>query len=229
MMRSEEEIPQDTIAYFHAQKGLVFLNTDMSHQHILSINLFPSIFIRQLLDQLKQMGHESIACLHLQSDISDVLNNRISQWEYWSTLNDNDAPILKANINPFNEGNTFLDAQIKKGTFESSTAVFCTTVHAAIALVRACKNNGIDPEKDISICTVDDEGIGMHSTPSITCFKKPDIQKILRPVFNWIKAGGDPDRWKGPLLIEPANLDIYAGETMHPPAAPLKKKVRSKK
>ncbi|QHI68015.1 GntR family transcriptional regulator [Tichowtungia aerotolerans] len=214
---SEEKIPEETLLQFLAKDGLVFLNTNMSHHQILSINLYPAIFVRQLLDQLSQMGHQNIACLHLQSDISDVLNNRISQWEYWSTLNENTAPFIKANINPFNEGYTFLDEQIQKGALKNITAVFCTTVHAAIALIRACKNNGLDPEKDISICTIDDEGIGMHSTPSITCFEKPDIQKILRPVFNWIKAGGNLDTWKGPLLIEPANLKVYPGETLHPP------------
>ena len=167
------------------------------------------------MDQLNHKGHNSIACLHLQSDISDVLNNRISQWEYWSSLNENKAPMIKADINPFNEGYKFLDSQIKKGVFEDTTAVFCTTVHAAIAMVHACKNNGINPEKDLAICTVDDEGIGMQSTPSITCFQQPDIQKILHPVFNWIKAGGDPDTWKGPFLIEPSSLKIYTGETKY--------------
>ncbi len=213
-----EAIPPDTLEQFQSKNGLVLLNTDMSHNRVLSINLYPAIFVGQLLDRLNRVGHRSIACLHLQSDLSDVLNRRIGQWEHWSTMNENEAPLIKANINPFNEGYTFLDSQIKKGIFNDTTAVFCTTVYAAIAMVRACKNNGIDPEKDISICTVDDEGIGMYSTPSITCFDKPDIQKILRPVFNWIKAGGSQDDWKGPLLVEPASLKIHDGETTHPPA-----------
>jgi hypothetical protein len=224
MVPTAEEIPQDILEQFHSQNGLVLLNTDMSHNHVLSINLYPAIFVGQLLDHLNRMGHQSIACLHLQSDLSDVLNRRISQWEYWSTMNENGAPLIKANISPFNEGYTFLDSQIKKGIFKDTTAVFCTTVHAAIALIRACKNNGINPEKDISICTVDDEGIGMYSTPSVSCFEKPDIQKILRPVFNWIKAGGRLDKWKGPLLVEPASLKIYTGETTHPQPKPSKKK-----
>lgn len=215
---SGDVIPRDTLAQFQSKKGLVFLNTNMSHYQILSMNLFPEIFVRQLLDRLARKGHRFVACLHLQSDGSDVLNNRISQWEYWSILNENDAPLIKADINPFNAGEPFLNSQIKKGMFKDSTAVFCTTVHAAIALIRACKNNGIDPEKDLAICTIDDEGIGMHSTPSVTCFKPPDIQKMLRPVFNWIKQGGDLKTWKGPLLIEPAGLEIYEGETLHSPA-----------
>lgn len=219
-----EEIPQATLDLFRSKKGLVLLNTDMSHLNMLSINLFPAIFVRQFLDHLSQMGHQSIACLHLDSDLSDVLNRRIGQWEYWSTMNDNDAPVIKANISPFNEGYTFLDSQIKKGVFKNTTAVFCTTVHAAIALIRACKDNGINPEKDIAICTADDEGTGMHSTPSVSCFEKPDIQKILRPIFNWIKAGGNPDQWKGPLLIEPASLKIYDGETTHPPNKEIQRK-----
>lgn len=222
---SAEEIPQNTLEQLRSKNGLVFLNTDMSHHHILSINLFPAIFVRQLLDQFHQMGHKTIACLHLQTDISDVLNSRISQWEYWSSLNDNQAPFIKANISPFDEGYTFLDNQIKEGLLKKTSAVFCTTVHAAIALIRACKNNGINPEKDIAICTVDDEGIGMHATPSITSFQQPDIQKILRPVFNWIKVGGSSKSWKGPFLIEPSSLDIYKGETSHPPAKSRHKKV----
>ncbi len=222
MIPTAEEIPQATLELFHSKNGLVLLNTDMSHNQVLSINLFPAIFVRQFLDHLSQMGHRSIACLHLDSDLSDVLNRRINQWEYWSTMNDNDAPFIKANISPFNEGYAFLDSQIKQGVFKNTTAVFCTTVHAAIALIRACKDNGINPEKDMAICTADDEGIGMHSTPSVSCFEKPNIQKILQPIFNWVKAGGRPDQWKGPFLIEPAVLKIYEGETTHPPRKGIK-------
>lgn len=214
----EETAPENMLGQFESKKGLVFLNTNLSHHHILSVNLFPAIFVRQLLDRLQHVGHHSIACIHLQSDISDVLNNRIGQWEYWSALNNNEAPLIKADVDPFDEGYDFLDKQIKKGALENVTAAFCTTVHAAIALIRGCKNNGIDPEKEISICTVDDEGIGMHATPSITCFRQPDIQKILQSIFNWIQGGGDVHAWKGPLLIEPSSLDIYEGETFHPPA-----------
>jgi len=215
---SVEEIPPDTLAKLRSTKGVVMLNSDMSHFDILSVRLFPGVFVRQILDRLARQSHKSIACLHLQTDKNAVLSDRINQWEYWSVLNENDAPLVKADINPFNEGDDFLDAQIKKGKFKDSTAVFCTTIHAAIALIRACKNNGIDPERDLAICTIDDEGIGVHSTPSVGCFKRPDIQKILRPIFNWIQKGGDTDKWKGPLLVEPSRLEIYGGETMHPPA-----------
>lgn len=223
---SEEEIPRDTMEQLQSKNGLVMLNSDMSHHHLLSINLFPGIFVRQTLDRLSQLGHQSIACLHLQSDKSDVLNSRINQWEYWSTLNENEAPLIRADINPFNEGAAFLDSAIRKNRFENSTAVFCTTVHAAIALIRACKNNGIDPERDIAIYTIDDEGIGMHSTPSVSCLKKPDIQKILHPILSWIKAGGMIQDWNGPLLVEPSSLEFYEGETSHPPARKQRKQTK---
>ncbi len=220
---SEEEIPKETLELFRSQNGLVMLNTDMSHQGVFSINLFPKIFVRQILDRLADMGHKSIACLHLQTDKSNTLNDRIDQWEYWSALNENKEPLIQADINPFNEGEDFVTSLIKKGRFKNSTAVFCTTIHAAIALIRACKNNGIDPEKDIAICTIDDEGIGMHSTPSVSCFKKPDIQNILRPVFKWIENGGEIRNWKGPLLVEPSSLEIYEGETFHIPPKSAKR------
>ena len=51
---SGEKIPKETLRQFHLKKGLVLLNTDMSHQNILSINLFPSTATRQLLDQLNK-------------------------------------------------------------------------------------------------------------------------------------------------------------------------------
>ena len=172
-----EKIPQDTLLKLQATNGLVMLNTDMSHAQILSIQLFPTICVKKTLDRLNRLGHKSIACLHIQSDHSDVLNERINRWEGWSKLNKNSAPLIQTDINAFDEGEVFLNDQIKKGHLKDSTAVFCTTIHAAIALLRACKNNGIDPEKDIAICTIDDEGIGIHSTPTVSAFKRPDIQK----------------------------------------------------
>lgn len=214
---ADENIPPNTLHKLQSTNGLVMLNTDMSHAHILSIQLFPKVFVQKALDRLGRLGHKSIACLHIQSDHSDVLNNRINQWKYWSGRNENNAPLIKADINAFDEGDVFLDSQIKKSRFIDSTAVFCTTIHAAIALIRACKNNGLDPEKDIAICTIDDEGIGMHSTPSVSCFRRPDIQKMLGPVFDWIQAGGNTLDWKGPLLLEPSSLEIYEGETSHSP------------
>lgn len=213
---SAEEIPAGTLEKLRSTRGVVMLNSDMARFQILSVRLFPGVFVRQLLDRMAGQA-QTIACLHLHDAINDVLNDRIDQWEYWSELNGNDAPLLKAEINPFNEGEAFLESQIKAGRLKNSTGVFCTTIHAAIALIRACKNSGIDPEKDLAICTIDDEGIGMHSTPSVGCFKRPDIQKILRPIFRWIRQGGDAEKWRGSLLVEPSELEIYAGETMHPP------------
>ena len=212
-----EEIPPDTLRKLQSTNGLVMLNTDMSHAHILSVALFPRIFVRQALDRLAQLSHKSIACLHIQSDVSDVLMDRIDQWKSWSVPNKNKAPLIKADIDASDEGDIFLDSQIKAGCLKGATAVFCTTIHAAIALIRACKNNGIDPEKDIAICTIDDEGIGMHSTPSVSCFRTPDVQKILHPIFNWIKAGGNVRDWKESLLVGPSSLEIYEGETSHSP------------
>ncbi len=212
-----EKIPPDTLRRLQSTNGLVMLNTDMSQSGILSVALFPKIFVRQALDRLVQLGHKSIACLHIQSDVSDVLMERINQWKCWSALSENDAPLIKADINALVEGDVFLDLQIKKGSFKEATAVFCTTIHSAIALIRACKNNGIDPEKDLAICTIDDEGIGMHSTPSVSCFRRPDVQKLLDPIFDWIKAGGDVRDWKNSLLVGPPSLEVYEGETSHSP------------
>lgn len=222
IVSSEEEIPPDTLKQFQSKTGLVMINNTISRYQILSVNIFPGVFVRHALDRLGQLSHKSIACLHLEADQSNVLQDRINQWKFWSMLNENDAPLIKANLNPLNDGDSFLASQIKKGAFKEATAVFCTTIHAAIAMIRACKDIGIDPEKDIAICTLDDEGIGMHSTPSVSCFKKPDIQKILHPIFNWIKEGGNNKDWNGPLLVEPISLKFYKGETFHPPAGAIK-------
>jgi len=224
IVSSEEEIPPDALKLLQSKRGVVMINNNVSRYKILSVNLFPGIFVRHALDRLARQSHKSIACLHIESDQSNILRDRIDQWKYWSALNGNDAPLIKADINPFNEADTFLALQIKKGRFKDATAVFCTTIHAAIAMIRACKDNGIDPERDLAICTIDDEGIGMHSTPRVGCFKKPDIQKILHPIFNWIKNGGNIQEWDGPLLVEPVSLRFFKGETFHPPSGGVRKR-----
>ncbi|MEN8255353.1 MAG: hypothetical protein ABFR33_07780, partial [Verrucomicrobiota bacterium] len=81
VVSSEEDIPPDTLKLLQSKNGLVMINNNISQYHILSVNLFPGVFVRHALDRLAKLAHKSIACLHIETDQSNILRDRIDQWK----------------------------------------------------------------------------------------------------------------------------------------------------
>ena len=65
--------------------------------------------------------------------------------------------------------------------------------HAAGGARRAAaaSDEGIEIGKDLSVCTVDSEGLGRFLCPSITSFERPNAAPFLSVCFDWIADGGE--------------------------------------
>ena len=99
----------------------------------------------------------------------------------------------------------------------NTTAIFCITLPAAMGLMRAAADAGVHIGQDLSVCVLDGEGIAAHLVPSLTSFKAPQVSGSLSAVIEWLAAGGNPDDWIGPLLVEPSQLTLFEGESTRNP------------
>jgi LacI family transcriptional regulator len=99
------------------------------------------------------------------------------------------------------------------------SALFCTTGPAAIGAMRALHESQLEIGSDVSVCAVNSEGLGKFLLKSLTALEAPPRSLYLRKVSEWMLGDGD---WEGPLLIQPDDVPLFAGESTGPaPASPV--------
>lgn len=224
LVTSAEPIPAYTSKLLAQANGLVVLSENLTHLEIPSVVLFPPRCIRTMLDRLHQQGHRRIDCLNVQGH-NTITQARIDEWTAW--LEDNgcegrlfdepcpgDASIFEAGIKSARKW-------LRKAAGEA-TAVMCVTLPGALGAMRVAHDMGLEIGKELSVCTVDSEGLGRFLCPSITSFERPDAQPYLTTCFDWIKSGGKKSDWNRELLIEPRSLRLFQGESSGPPVASRK-------
>ena len=79
--------------------------------------------------------------------------------------------------------------------------------------MRALKDAGLEVGADVSVCAVNDEGIGRYLLKSLTALESLPRSHFLRQVTEWMISG---DNWKGPLLVQPGDVPLFKGETVGP-------------
>jgi LacI family transcriptional regulator len=94
-------------------------------------------------------------------------------------------------------------------------AMLCTTAPGALGAMRAFYEAGVKVGHDISLCAVNDEGIGPYLVPSLTSLQSPPRVVYLRQALDWMLSD---DEWQGPLLIQPreSEVPLFAGESTGP-------------
>ena len=97
-----------------------------------------------------------------------------------------------------------------------TTAIFCVTLPAAMGAIRALCELGRQVGKDVSIITIDGEGLAKILVPSITCFDA-GLPPVHAACIEWFAAGGRRN-WAGPLLVQPKALALFEGESSGPVA-----------
>jgi len=218
---SAEEIPARIIEKMRESRGLVVvLGRDLSAFGFTSICMFPAFFVQQLLDYLAELGHRHIDCFNVQT-IDPVIAGRIQQWELWCAAHNIEGTLLNRPIIPY-ESDPLEQAyeqmgKILDGNKLKGTAILCTTAPAGVGTVRAMKDRGIRLGRDISICTVNDEGFARYLTPSLTCIEMQDPAPYLRVCLQRIvneKKG--KSQWFGPLLMQPQQVLLFKGESAGP-------------
>jgi hypothetical protein len=94
------------------------------------------------------------------------------------------------------------------------TAWLCVTAPPAMGAMRAMLDKGLQPGKDIAICTVNGEGLAQVLNPRLTSLEAADPQPYLSVCIKWMMAGGG--HWQGPLLMRPSNVPLYVRASTDP-------------
>ena len=194
----------------------VFLDSDQSSHGFPSVWMASPLDTTRLLDHLGRLGHRRVACLNTQPH-NDVTNARLRAWREWGGGHGRliDEPV-RAFESPTEQAYlTALGEIDARGGF-GATALLCCTSAAAKGVYRACHERGVEIGVDLSICSSDDgAGEAPYFIPSLTSLSDPDPRPYLDVCLDWIAARGRR-RWTGPLLLQPKEVPIFAGESTVP-------------
>ena len=172
------------------------LSEDLSHLRIPSVVLFPPRCTKTMLDRLATFGHRRVDCLNVQGHNS-ITMARIDAWREWSSMTGIEGEFFDqpcpADVRVFEAGLESARDWLQRGGRDAS-AVLCVTLPAALGVLRAARDLGIEIGKDLSVCTVDSEGLGRYLSPSISSFERPNASPYLSVCFDWIAEGGKKDK-----------------------------------
>jgi DNA-binding LacI/PurR family transcriptional regulator len=218
LVTSSEPMPALTARMLAQSNGVVVLSEDLTHLEIPSVVLFPPRFTKTMLDRLVRLGHRRVDCLNVQGHNS-ITMARVDAWRAWTSMTgvrgeffDEPCP---GDVQVFEAGVTSARKWLS-GVGRDATAVLCVTLPAALGVLRAANDLGKEIGKDLSVCTIDSEGLGRFLCPSITSFERPAAVPFLSVCFDWIANGGEKEDWDRKLLFEPRGLRLFEGESTGP-------------
>ncbi len=219
LVTSSEPIPSWTAELLTEARGVVALSEDLTHFDMPSIVLFPPRLIDSVMNRLQALGHRRIDCINVQGH-NTITQARIDEWSKWLRSAEVGGKLFDepcgVDDNIFEAGYELGRKWIKQ-IDKRTTAVLCVTLPAAMGIIRAATEVGISIGDELSVCTVDCEGIGKFMNPPIASFERPDPTHFMNTCADWFAAEGTADTWLGPLLMEPAKLNIFDGGSIGPP------------
>jgi DNA-binding LacI/PurR family transcriptional regulator len=218
-----EPVPDRLLARLRsADCPVVVIGRDLSSEGLPSIDLFPAVLTQRLLDHVAGLGHRAVDCFNVQT-IDPVIQQRISQWNVWRSAHGFAGRLLGQPVRAYDEPIVQAYSEVRRLLDEGAikqAAVFCTTVPAALGLMRGLRERGIAVGQDCSVCVVNDEGLAPLVTPTITSIPMPDPVQYLAPCLDWFRrrreSNGTDPHWIGPLLLQPTDVPIFAGESTGP-------------
>ena len=204
-----------------AGTAVVVVHRDFSEQGIRSLDLAPAGFSGRLLDHLHALGHRRIACLNTQPE-DESMTARICAWTLWKAARGVEGTLLNEPVpsygDPVQAAYRVVSGVLAGGHLAAS-ALWCTTPPAAIGAMRAAKEHGLRIGSDLSVAALNDEGINRFLLLSLTSIRVADADAHHRLCLEWMRAGGSPADWTGPLLLRPADAEVFEGESTGPPSA----------
>lgn len=197
---------------------LVAVDHDFSMYGIPSIRLFPPVLMQRLLDHLEGLGHRNIGCFNTQVEDNEI-RERISQYRYWmgahgfpGRLIDRSGPMFSnAAEVAYRAWTEILDTEGPG----PETAWLCVTFPAAMGMMRAFLDHGIQPGEDVSICVTNSEGFAAMMNPTLTSIEDVDPVPFIRQCLEWMLDGDGA--WKGPLLLQSSDVPLVVRESTRPP------------
>jgi DNA-binding LacI/PurR family transcriptional regulator len=214
-MPGGSDIPRGVLKLItDSAKPVVVLDHDTTAAGIPCLRFAASMAIPNLLDLLTAGGHRSVACFNTQP-MDPVIRERIDHWTLWTHVHSAQGELIDDHVRPFEsavERATEAFGSILDQGKLKSTAVFCTTGSAAVGAVRALADHGMRAGREIAICCADDlAGIAPYLCPSLTCIRDPEWDPYLQVCLDWFAK--DDNAWVGPLMVHPAEMPIFVGES----------------
>ena len=182
----------------------VILDQDVSAAGLPSILMFPPKAEKRLLQHLQDLGHRKIDCLNTQPRNS-VIEARISSWRSFLEAEGMEGTLYCSTDLPPLESAYQLVRDTLRAGISLGPGVHCTTAPGALGAMRAFYEAGIRVGRDVSVCAVNDEGIGMYLVPSLTCLRSLPRAHYLGKALDWMLS---TDEWEGPLLLQPNDADV---------------------
>lgn len=210
-----EDIPEWLISKMRQSNcKVVVLDQDASAAGFPSVVMFPSQTERKLLEHLVSLGHRRIDCLNTQAR-DPIIEARIETWRTFIGENKLEGKLHSlTEFRPLNSSYQLVKNRLLEGK-RLGAALLCTTVPAAIGAMRAFYESGIKVGRDVSICAVNDEGLGPYLIPSLTCLQTPTRAGYLEKAVKWMIEGD----WDGPLLVQPDDVPMFLGDSVGPAPA----------
>lgn len=194
---------------------IAILDQDESAQGFVSVKFFPPCADLKLLSHLHTMGHQRIDCLNTQREDA-VIQERVAAWQTFLREKGLQGMLRSQPSSKTLSGAYEYVTKLLRDGYLLATALYCTTGPCAIGAMRALKDAGLEVGKDVSVCAVNDEGIGRFLFKSLTALESQPRSYFLRQVTDWMISGTE---WKGPLLIQPEDAPLFKGETVGPAPA----------
>jgi len=193
---------------------LVVVDDDFSNYGLPSIQFFPPSFVQRLLDHLMARGHTHIGCLNTQPSHSVTLE-RIDQWKCWMAahsftgrLVDSPVPVRS---DPASHAYDEM-SHILSEPFEE-TAWLCITAPTAIGAMRAILDKGLQPGRDMAVCTINGENLAALINPRLTSLESVNPTPFFSQCLNWMIKGRP---WQGSLLMRPTDIPLIIRESTQP-------------
>jgi LacI family transcriptional regulator len=204
-----ERVPAPVLELLRAHR-VVILDQDYAGLGLPSIRLSPVEAIDDLLDHLAALGHRSIACLNVQPH-DPAIEERIAQWQAWCTRRGVGGMLIDRPVRSHEQPATAANETLRNIAL-TDTAIFATTMAGAMGANRALHDRGPQVGRQVAVCTLNDEGLGTVTVPSITAAAPPDPDHWLRRSLDWMSDPAKPD-WQGPMLMQPERRVIAVRES----------------
>lgn len=193
---------------------VVVLDQDATEVGLPSVVMFPPLAERKLLDHLMQLGHRRIDCVNTQA-CDRIIEGRIEAWRSFVGENKLAGQLHSlTEFRPINSAYQLVKNRLLEGK-PIGSALVCTTGPAALGAMRAFYDAGIKVGRDVSVCAVNDEGLGPYLIPSLTSLQSPPRAPYLDKAINWMLHGV----WTGPLLVQPDDVPMFLGDSTGPAPA----------
>ena len=207
--------PQLAERLLSSRARIVALGADFSALGLRSIDTVSTRSVDALMEHLEQLGHREIAVINTQPMVP-AIEERLTHWQNWMAGRNYSGELINepeaSYGDPMKRAYTVMNERLEKGQGFGGTAILCTTLPATLGIMRAANEHGLTIGRDISICTVNDEGLARFLSPTLTSTQLVNSNQLLRDCIEWMSGG----EWVGPLLKTSQDVGLFIGDSTGP-------------